>query len=146
MDTIEIQTHLSKIHPSLEGNVYAANRLPVYVATPYYMISNLDPDTKPGSHWIAIHIDRNRIGHYFDSYGRKPTGYHLTFLNRNSRVWDFNCVRIQNDWTTVCGEYSIMYLYHKFQGKSTIDFIHVFGSNTVLNDILLYLWFRSCFK
>lgn len=109
MDTQEIEKYLYEIHPNLKFNVYAANRLPITVEVPAYIISNLDPDSKPGSHWIAIHIDKNHIGQYFDSYGRPPSGYHRTFLKRNSHRWDFNAKKLQDDWTSFCGEYCLMY-------------------------------------
>lgn len=145
MNTKEIQKHLCKIHSSLQYNVYAANRLPIYTQTPTYIISNLDPDTKPGSHWIAIHIDENGFGQYFDSYGRPPRRYHQSFLKRNSRQWNFNSNRIQHDWSSVCGQYCLMYLYFKFNGNSMFDFTKRFDANTVSNDILLYDMFKSCF-
>lgn len=145
MNTIDIQKHLCKIHPSLQFNVYAANRLPIYSHTPTYIISNLDPDTKPGSHWIAIHIDDSGVGQYFDSYGRPPTGYHRSFLKRNSRQWQFNSDRLQNDLTSVCGEYCLLYLYYKFNGNKMSDFIRIFDTNTLYNDILLHDMFKCFF-
>ena len=33
---------------------------------------NTDPSTKPGLHWIVIHVDKNGRGEYFDSSGRAP--------------------------------------------------------------------------
>jgi hypothetical protein len=37
------------------------------------VIFNLDPHTKPGSHWTALFVDLNTGGiYYFDSYGIKP--------------------------------------------------------------------------
>lgn len=37
------------------------------------VIFNLDPHTKPGSHWTALFMDLNTGGiYYFDSYGIKP--------------------------------------------------------------------------
>lgn len=143
MDTLEIQEQLSKIHPCLQNNVYAANRLPIHVEIPIFLISNLDPDTKPGSHWIAIHIDKNGIGQYFDSYGRPPSFYHKSFLNRNSKQWYFNSHRIQNNLTSVCGEYCIMYLYYKFYGETMNDFVGIFCYPTLVNDVLVYNMFKS---
>lgn len=145
MDTTELQKYLNTIHPSLQYNVYAANRLPIYTQNPTYIISNLDPDTKPGSHWVAIHIDINGLGQYFDSYGRPPKGYHQTFLKKNSRQWDFNTYRLQNDWTSVCGEYCLLYLYYKYNGNTMSDFIRLFNMETLYNDILLYNMFKSNF-
>lgn len=146
MNTIEIQKYLYKIHPTLYKNVYAANRLPLYVKKPIYLISNLDPDYEPGSHWIAIHIDKNGIGQYYDSYGRPPTDYHKGFLNRNSRQWDFNRFRLQHDLTSVCGEYCLTYLYFKFNGNTMDDLIKLFNSNKLCNDMFLHKLFDSCFN
>lgn len=146
MNTLELQKCLHKIHPSLKHNVYAANRLPIHVEAPVFVISNLDVDTQPGSHWIAIHIDNKRVGQYFDSFGRPPTGFHKTFLNRNCRLWDFNTKRLQNDWTTVCGEYCCVYLHYKFYGNSMFDFTHVLQENdTLSNDILVCEMFKYYF-
>lgn len=146
MDTIEIEKYLNEIHPSLKFNVYAANRLPITIQVPAYIISNLDPDSKPGSHWIAIHIDKNRVGQYFDSYGRPPSGYHRAFLKRNSRLWGYNTKKIQDDWTSFCGEYCLMYLYYKFHGDTMRDFVNLFGENTMNNDIFLHNVFKHTFN
>lgn len=147
MNTVEIQECLYKIHGSLQNNVYAANRLPVHMETPTFLVSNLDSDTQPGSHWVAIHIDKDSVGQYFDSFGRPPAGFHRTFLNRNCRIWDFNIKRLQNDWTSVCGEYCMVYLYYKFHGKSMWDMTNTFNSKeTLVNDILLYDAFKCYFK
>lgn len=145
MDTLELQKHMKKIHSSLENNVYAANRLPMYTHVPTYIICNLDADDKPGSHWVAIHIDTNGIGQYFDSYGRTPERYHLQFLKRNCKRWDWNVDRIQNDWTSVCGEYCLMYLLFKFQGCSMHSFTNIFTGNTLYNDNLVDEMFHSYF-
>lgn len=147
MNTIEIMECLFKINPSLRNNVYAANRLPIYIEAPTFLVSNLDSDKKPGSHWVAIHIDQSSVGQYFDSFGRSPEGTHRTFLNRNCRQWDYNNKRIQNDWTSVCGEYCVVYLYYKFYGKSMLEFTNIFQTDeTVRNDILVYDMFKYYFK
>lgn len=145
MDTIEIQSFLKKIHPQLEFNVYASNCIPMYGALPIYLVCNLDPDTKPGSHWVAIAVDVNGNGEYFDSYGRKPTGYHLNFMKRNCKKWIYNDKRLQNDLTSVCGEYCLVYLFFKFFKKSMLDFVNNFSNNTLCNDLLLRRIFKSIF-
>lgn len=146
MDTHEIQQALKDIVGSLhrEKNVYASNRLPMFVSKPAYIIVNMDPDTKPGSHWVAIHIDKNNIGEYFDSFGRKPTGYHFSFMNRNCKRWSYNHKILQNALTSVCGKYCLLYLYYKFK-KYTMDyFVSMFDyDNTLLNDFMLkYMYDR----
>lgn len=146
MNTIEIQKYLHFIHPMLQKHVYPANRLPLHINTPIYLISNLDPDSEPGSHWIAIHIESNGVGQYFDSYGRPPMGNHRSFLNRTTKQWDFNRYRLQHDLTSVCGEYCLTYLYYKFYGNTMTDFVKLFHSSKLNNDIFLYKLFRICFK
>lgn len=136
---------MKKIKPELEFCVYPANRLPISVSKPSYIISNLDPDTKPGSHWIAIYLRNDGVGEYFDSYGRKPTSYHLNFLKRNTKGWFSNSNRIQNDFTAVCGEYCLLYLYFRFNGKTMNDFVNCFTKNTLCNDLILRNMFLYAF-
>lgn len=145
MDTQEISFLLSKIDPKLMLNVFAANRIPMFDELPIFLVSNLDPDTKKGSHWIAIHIDKYGVGEYFDSYGRKPIGYHLDFLKRNAKKWIFNDKRIQNNFTSICGEYCLIYLYFKYMNKSMHNFVNIFTTNTLYNDLLLRNMFKIIF-
>lgn len=145
MDTIEMQSCLHKINPQFTYNVYAANRIPLFVETPMYLIGNLDPDTQPGSHWVAIHIDANRTGEYFDSYGRQPRGFYHRFILRNTKKWRTNIVRLQNDFTSVCGEYCVMYLAYKYSGGTLDEFTNIFTENTLYNDFIVKEWFNKCF-
>ena len=66
-------------------DVYAADHVPKILSpTPIAIVTNLDTSNKPGSHWIAIYIDRNGYGIYFDSYGLAPMlTHHLDRLIRN---------------------------------------------------------------
>lgn len=146
MNTVEIKKCLYKIHPSLHNNVYPANRLPIHIEVPTFIVSNLDSDNQPGSHWVAIHVGKNNIGQYFDSFGRAPTGFHRAFLNRNCRMWDYNSKKIQNDLTSVCGEYCLVYLYHIFHGQSMKNFVKIFDRDeTLTNDAIVYDLFKSYF-
>ncbi|CAK1547556.1 unnamed protein product [Leptosia nina] len=136
MNTLQLQDCLSKINPVLHNNVFAANRLPIHMELPIYLISNLDPDTQPGSHWVAIHVDKSRHGEYFDSFGRAPSGSHRLFLNRNCTMWNYNKRVLQDDWSSVCGEYCLFYIFFKVHGKSLDDYIMFFDEhNREWNDI-----------
>lgn len=146
MDTEDLQLCMKKISPTIKSNVFPANRIPVFMNLPVYIISNLDPDSKPGSHWIAIHIDINGNGEYFDSFGRKPSGYHKWFLKRNANKWFYNHEPIQNQFTSVCGEYCLVYIYFKFKGKTMFDFLSLFYDNTICNDLIVRNMFKSIFK
>lgn len=140
-----MQLCMNKISSRFKSNVFAANQIPIWFNLPAFIISNLDPDTKPGSHWVAIHIDVNGIGEYFDSFGRKPTGYHKLFLKRNTKRWFYNYKSLQANFTSVCGEYCLVYLYFKFQGKTMYDFLTLFSNNSLCNDLVLRALFKSVF-
>lgn len=145
MNNLEISKRLKVIDNSLIKNVFPANRLPMYISTPIYLISNLEPDTKPGSHWIAIYMNANGIGEYFDTFGRKPEGYHLSFLQRNTNRWIYSNKIIQNMFSSFCGEYCLVYLYLKKRGMSLKDFVGMFSEDTFYNDILLIKMFKTFF-
>lgn len=146
MDTVEISNFLSKIDPKLQYNVFPCNRLPIFHTLPIYIISNLDPDTKPGSHWVAIYVSIDGAAEYFDSYGRKPNAYYLRFLRRNCKIWTYNNKTIQNDYTSVCGEYCLVYLYYKVMGKRMEDFVSNFSDNTLCNDLIIRKMFVDLFS
>lgn len=143
MNTLDISHYLKKINHSLEPNVFAANRIPIHMTTPVYLISNLDPDTKPGLHWVAIYVNSKGVGEYFDTFGRKPEGYHLSFLRRNTSMWMYNSKIIQNVFSSLCGEYCLMFLYFKYRGMTFTDFVGMFTEDTIQNDAMLTEMFKN---
>jgi hypothetical protein len=71
MNTLEIDTLLKKhphSRPVFKG-VYARNRLPRLLNVPSALVVNTDPDHRMGQHWVAMYIDANSRGEYYD-----PTG------------------------------------------------------------------------
>ena len=46
---------------------------------PSAYVFNLDPSYKPGSHWVAVYIDRKGRPEYFDSFGPLPQEKSMTF-------------------------------------------------------------------
>lgn len=146
MNTCNIKEFLKEIDPSFRNNVFAANRLPIRVSLPIYLISNLDPDTMPGSHWVAVYINNNGVGEYFDSFGRKPQGHLEQFLNKNCKYFVCNGKVIQNYLSPVCGMYCLLYIYCRHKSISMYEFINMFCNNTVYNDICLEMMFKDVFK
>ena len=71
---IEIDTILKKhphSRPVFKGG-YARNRLPRLLNVPSALVGNTDPDHRMGQHWVAIYIDTNSRGEYYDPTGRPP--------------------------------------------------------------------------
>jgi hypothetical protein len=74
MNTLEIDTLLKK-HPHSRPvfkEVYGRNRLPRLLNVPSVLVGNTDPDHRMGQYWVAIYIDTNSKGEYYDPTGR-PT-------------------------------------------------------------------------
>lgn len=145
MNTLEIRKNMKKIHDSLVSNVFAANRLPVRVYTPISLISNLDTDEKPGSHWVAIRVNPDGVGEYFDSFGRKPQGFHKRFLDRNTKRWFYSNTKLQSYFTSVCGEYCLVYLYFRHKGITMLDFLKLFSDDSLYNDIVVDKIYKCIF-
>lgn len=145
MDTYDIQYFMKNIDPSLENNVFAANRIPIKVSLPMYLICNMDPDTKAGSHWVAMCIDSKGVGEFFDSFGRKPDKYQEDFFRKNCKRYVYNTNVIQNYLTSVCGMYSLVYIYCRFKGIKMYDFIKMFTNDTLRNDLLIKNVFERLF-
>jgi hypothetical protein len=85
MDNIHIERVL-KHQPNFQG-VFSSDTLPT---TPRLLVCNTDPERKPGQHWIAISVDKNGRGEYFDSFGRPPNKHFERYMNSNCKRWSFN--------------------------------------------------------
>ena len=105
-----------------------------------------DPSTKPGQHWIAIYIDTNGVGEYFDSYGLPPlVPQFMTFLKKNCTHLSYSTRALQGDLSTVCRQYATFYLLHRCRGLRMGKIINVFSNDTEDNDILVNDFIRKHF-
>ena len=104
-----------KNDPNFLG-VFALDRVPPKLKRgDVKMVINLDPATKPGSHWVAI-WRRGNIAYYYDGFGRSPPPAIQSWLTRNSDFWIFNdkCMQAPKD-KTACGYLCISFLTNKFK-------------------------------
>jgi len=80
---------------------------------PYCFIANTDPDSEPGSHWVAFYVDSSHTYEFFDSYAISASTY---FAKYNSFL-AYTPPRVSNSYSlqklnsVVCGHYCIYYLY-----------------------------------
>ena len=63
---------------------------------PSAYVFNLDPSYKPGSHWVAVYIDRKGRPEYFDSFGRPPPREIKDFLYTCEENWNHNKYPFKN--------------------------------------------------
>lgn len=113
MDTIELQHILDKsaILAPLQTLVCPKDHLPKRKPSDVkaYIVNTHDSD-QPGEHWVAIFFKENRAI-YFDSYGLPPLEDHIQpFLQKNTRCYSINTMRVQSDKTPMCGVYCIFAL------------------------------------
>ena len=86
------------------------------VSCPSSFVINLDPNFKPGSHWVAVYFDRNGVGEYFDSFSHHPPYEVEYFLCLHAKGWQYNHMQVQEIYTTTCGHFVVFYIYQKSRG------------------------------
>ena len=119
MNSQEIAVILSRVIMGTGTNflgVFPSNEIPMPTSFPSCYVANIDPNTLPGSHWVAFYyIDSHHL-EFLDSYGMPPSLYQF-HLPRGVLVLH-NQVEIQKLNSTVCGQYCIFYLFHRARGSS----------------------------
>ena len=76
-------------------------------------IANLQADNLPGNHWVAVRRSAAGNARYFDSFGRIPPLEIQHWLMKNSSVWTYNKLIVQdfNDKKS-CGYLCIRFVKH----------------------------------
>jgi hypothetical protein len=67
-----------------------------------------------GTHWVALYIDANSRGEYYDPTGRPPfLRAYVNFMNKHCTSWTYNAIRVQEEGSTVCGHHCIFCLFFR---------------------------------
>ncbi len=136
MNTLEINKYL-KDFSQFKGT-YPKDLLPKIYGLPIGIVINTDSSDEPGEHWVAVYIDRNGIGEYFDSFGLPPLHKEITdFMHENCpQGWLYNTITFQSMYSQTCGNYCVLYLSSKFKGMNFNEFTVIFNHSPDLNDKL----------
>jgi len=105
---------------------------------PKLLVCNTDPSTKPGQHWIAIHVDEHGRGEYFDSFGRAHNKHFADYLNEHCRIWTFNKKQLQSIISSFCGYYCCMYCMYRCRGVDLNGVVNLFTTDTAFNDSIAH--------
>ena len=139
MNGRQIDTVLKSFQKSrgVYRGVFSSNLLPLQkkIKVPAAFVVNLSPSYEIGSHWIAIYIDNNRIGYYFDSYGLPPNVPKIKrFLQKQCKLFYHSHAELQSTNSSVCGAYAICFIVFMLQNRSLKKFESYFCTNQYIND------------
>ena len=126
---------------------FARNVMPTCVVPPFSLVCNTDPNTETGEHWIAVHVDEEGNGEYFDSYGLPPLQDAFeNCLNRHCKTWTWNDRQIQQLASTVCGQHCIFYLTQRYLGLSLQEIRSFFTEDFRDNDRIVESYVKELWR
>jgi hypothetical protein len=138
---------INKILKNEKGFVgtFARDEIPYKVGLGSFLVVNTDSSEKPGEHWIALAVNKDGSGEYFDSYGLLPLHIEFAdFLFRNCpNGWNYNKVPLQCLECITCGHYCVVYIKLRSRGYSYCDYISLFTKNPNDNDKLIKFYLNK---
>ena len=148
MDSHQISHALKSRHdlpPNIFKGTYALNQLPSTLSPPFGLVFNTEPLPLDGQHWIALFCPTKGIMEYFDTSANSPLEAEslrklkLSTSTREGCRLIFNTKQIQNECSSVCGEYCVLFLYCRMMGMSFEDFMSCFSDSKLMhNDAFVY--------
>ena len=136
MDSNEIEEFLrgDRMCRGRFQGVFSVDTLP---ENPRLLICNTDPSTEPGLHWIAIFVDQNGRGEFFDSFGRKPPDVFADYMNAKCIHWIYNTRQLQSFASPVCGQYCLFYCSFRCRGFDLNRIVNSFTRDVEFNDSIV---------
>jgi hypothetical protein len=137
MNTREIERFLQAdtICRGVFQGVFSADTLP---RKPRLLVCNTDESSKPGLHWIAIHVDTDGRGEYFDSFGRAPDKHFEDYMNKHCIRWTFNRKQLQSIISSFCGYYCCMFCMLSCRRVDMTNIVKMFTTDTAFNDSIAH--------
>lgn len=134
----ELKTFLNQKLCNQRVYVVGSDKLPSNFPLPAGFIINLDPSNRPGTHWVALHIDENANGTYFCSFAMLPRVKNIRdFIRKHCKTIKYNRMQLQSPQSGFCGEYAAIFLIYMFRGLGLRNFQRQFSSNLIFNDLLI---------
>ena len=96
---------------------------------PIAMVINARPLTVEMGHWVAIFVDRDRNGSFFDSYGMHPWGKISTFFDRHSNTTVYSKDMLQQNATS-CGQHCLFFVCQMSKGRLLEDVLNLYKKHT----------------
>lgn len=145
MNTLQLK-HILSSDPFIKssfGGVYACDQLSSITVNSYpkSFVINTDPSNLPGTHWLALYFTDEMNGEFFDSYGHVPDEYNkhvINFIDRNAIQCEHNKKELQSDFSSVCGQYCIYYLFNRCRNIPMYSIVNKFSLDKLRNDQFVY--------
>jgi hypothetical protein len=120
--------------------VFASDNLPNVSSLhrPLVLVANLDPKSRPGSHWICMYFNNDGGGEYFDSLGAEPKDSFKLYMNKHCDAWTYNNKQLQSTISKFCGHYCIWYCMMKNRRIDMYELLKNSTADTGLNDFLVH--------
>lgn len=142
MNTVQLTSIMDKVSCNLHFlGVVPCDYLPKAPLRklPSAVIINTDISGLPGQHWLAIYINEDGVGCFFDSFGNKPDHNRFpvfikTFLTLNSKEIQHSNVQVQDFSSDTCGQHCVFFLYHMAKGFDYDYVLKLYTHDCIKND------------
>lgn len=106
---------------------------------PSMFVINTHTSQLPGEHWVAIYINKNHVGCFYDSFGNKPDHYRFPtmikdFLNLNTTSVQYSVRRVQDFSSDTCGQHCVFFRYHMAKGLDYEYVMSLYTDDFIKND------------
>lgn len=147
MNSLEILQHILKIKNHNVG-VFPSDKIPIKWIRPSAFVINTDAHNRPGTHWVAIYLAKNGNVSYFNSLGKSQIITNLEkLIRKNCKIYRHNTIQLQSKYSSVCGQYCIMFLNFMSKGMCMDTFINTFFTSKLHeNDTLVERYVTSLSK
>ena len=122
MNNLEI-SYMMRVHPYFMG-VFAIDTLPQPILPESCFIFNTDSSNLGGRHWIAIKINKENQGFYYDPLGFHPIAGVCNHILGFAHGLSYIETSTQDPHTSLCGQHCIEYLYRGISSKSPNVFMN----------------------
>jgi hypothetical protein len=105
------------------------------------IISNTDPASLPGQHWVALYRSSDSILHFFCSYAGFPQTYNNMWMPFIEEYYDRVCVsttRVQAFNSNTCGLHAMKAIMCNFYNNA----IPAYTRNYTYNDSMFVSYFK----
>lgn len=146
---IELMARLDPVLSKQYIGTFSSDRLPSpsTIGKNSALIVNFDEHFKPGSHWLCIYVNSQRVPEYFDSFGLWPIKSNLLkFVKGINNNFLYSNTKLQSFTTNSCGYYCLYYLIRRARNESATKILEMFSSKTLENDRMIVDKIKKHFK